>query len=209
MPRIRITSTLDVPCLSTTIVNGRFELPILPDQGYQQFFGGSNIDGWTVVGNDVLLIQKAIGEPYNGIPAFTPQSGFNTLDLTGSGNAGSTNGVEQQIKTNIGETYRLSFFVGVILGNIHYSLPSTLDISIDRGARISFTNANLVQGTVTWQQFFWDFTATSLATSIAFLNGTPSEYNNFVGLDNVRIVAIGKSSILIDRYLNIELDLLG
>jgi hypothetical protein len=78
------------------------------------------------------------------------------------------------------------------LNHQYYSLPSILDLSIDGGARTSFTNANLVDGTVTWQQFSQDFTATNLSTTIAFFNGIASADNNFVGLDNVQISSLSQ-----------------
>jgi hypothetical protein len=182
---------LATPSFAATIVNGGFESPVLAPGSYVQYFNSQDIGGWTALGNNVLLIQTAYSEG-NGIGNFAAQEGLNHLDITGLANPVLTNGVQQSISTNIGETYRLSFFVGVAKGNQYYQLPSILDLSIDGGARTSFTNANLVDGTVTWQQFSQDFTATNLSTTIAFFNGIASADNNFVGLDNVQISSLSQ-----------------
>jgi Protein of unknown function (DUF642) len=182
-----IVLALSSPSLAATIVNGGFESPGLPPGGISLYSGGSNIGGWTVLGNDVYLIQSNYGESSFGVSAFTAQEGLNSLDLTGNANTGITDGVQQSISTNIGEIYRLSFFVGVAKGNGLYASPSILDLSINGGSRISFTNNNLVQGTLNWQQFSQDFTAISSSTTIAFFNSTATSSNNFVGLDNIQI----------------------
>lgn len=187
---------LAAPSVAATIVNGGFESPVLSPGARKDYIGGQNLDGWTVVGNDVVLLQTTFSDNFNGIPAFTVQEGLNSLDITGSGNTGVTNGIQQSIATNPGEAYRLSFYVGVAKGNSQgqYDLPSVLNLSINGGTKTAFTNSNnLVQGQINWAQFFQDFTATSSSTTIAFFNGVPAGSNNvnsgnsFVGLDNVQI----------------------
>ena len=139
---------LAAPSVAATIVNGSFELPALPTGGRSSYFGGQNLGGWTVLGNDILLLQTTYSESGNGVPAFTAQEGFNSVDLTGGGNTGLTDGVQQSIATNIGETYRLSFYVGVGKGNGLYSSPSVANLSINGGAKTVFTNSNL-------EIFYW------------------------------------------------------
>lgn len=175
------------------IVNGDFETPTVATGAFTQFIGGSNMGGWTVLGRDVILVETTYSEVSNGINSFSAQSGKQALDITGSGNTGATDGIQQAITTTPGQTYQLSFYVGRASGNSLYATPSTVNLSINGGAVTSFTNASSTAGTVNWQQFFAPFTANGTSTTIAFLNGTSTVANggnNYAGLDNVSITAV-------------------
>jgi Carbohydrate binding domain len=199
---------LAAPSVAATIVNGGFESPVLLPGTLSRYVGGQNLNGWTVLGNDVQPIQTTFSESDNGVPAFTAQEGLNSLDITGSGNTGLTNGIQQSISTNNGETYRLSFYVGVAKGDGQgfYDLPSVLSLSINGGTRTAFTNSNLVQGQINWAPLFQDFTATSSSTTIAFFNGVPAgsnainSGNNFVGLDNVQISTLSSATAVPEPF---------
>ena len=171
------------------IFNGGFETPTVPSGGFTQFVGGQTFGGWTVVGNDILLINTNYGEPGNGVTQFNAIEGVQSVDLTGAGNTGLTDGISQSIATTVGQNYTLSFFVGRASGGGLYATPSTADLSINGGSRLSFTNSSSTANFVNWQQFFSTFTATTASTNITFFNGTASGSNNFVGLDNVQIAA--------------------
>lgn len=109
---------LAAPSVAATIVNGGFETPVLAPGTAFRYFGGQNLGGWTVLGNDVFLLQTTFSQSGFGVPAFTAQEGLNSLDLAGNGNTGGvTNGVQQSLLTNPGDTYRLSFYVGVAKGD--------------------------------------------------------------------------------------------
>ncbi len=168
------------------IADGGFENPSLSSGGLKDYTGGEVIgSAWTVLGNDVLLIQTQYGEPGNGIASFNAEEGSNSLDITGSGNTGSTDGVTQSVATTIGTTYQLSFYVGRAEGtNSYYAAPATIDLSIDGGSSVAYTNSNITAGHVNWEQFTTTFVATGTSTSITFRNGTPSP-TAFAGLDNV------------------------
>jgi hypothetical protein len=71
---------LAAPSVAATIVNGGFESPVLAPGTLSRYVGGQNLNGWTVLGNDVLLVQTTLSESGNGIPAFTAQEGLNSLD---------------------------------------------------------------------------------------------------------------------------------
>lgn len=172
------------------INNGSFEDPAVTTGQFQTFATGSALGsqpGWKVVGasgKDVALVETT----YIG---FNAQNGLNSLDLTGSYNAGTTVGVEQLVDTEAGKTYKLSFYVGRMTeaggpgGN--YADPATADLSIDGGSRMSFTNSNITLGGVDWEQFTHTFTAVGAHTTITFYNGTSSSSINYVGLDNVSL----------------------
>lgn len=177
------------------ITNGSFEAPALAGS-FETFVGGSDIGGWAVVGTHVNLIHSAYAEPFNGIASFAAQDGLNSIDLAGVGNTGLSNGVQQAVSTIAGEMYRLSFFVGRADGFEVYSTPSTLDLSIDGGPRVSYTNSDATPGILNWREFSTVFTATSASTTITFFNGTetPTQFggpNNYVGLDDVMLERIG------------------
>jgi len=196
------------------IQDGGFESTPVPTGLYLDFGGGSTIGGvWNVQGNDVLLIQNNYTEP-NGPGGsslvFNAEQGSNSLDLTGAGNTGPTDGVTQTVATVTGQTYALSFWVGQAGGGSQYYLPPAIaGVSINGGARVDFTNAaNLPSGGVNWEQFTTDFTATSTSTTIGFYNDTPL-YNNECGLDNVTLTAVPEPTRLLALSGLASMGLLG
>lgn len=182
-----ILSVLVSAAHANLIVNGGFENPVLPSGGVMYCVGGQNIGGWDVVGAGVALVQTNYGEPGNGITAFTSQEGFNSLDLTGAGNEGLTSGVQETIATTVGQAYSLSFYVGRADGNQFYATPATVDLSIDGGPRVGYTNTAVTPGTNNWRQFTTSFTATVATTTLTFYNGTPSPTAE-AGLDDVVLI---------------------
>jgi hypothetical protein len=172
---------------ANSIVDPGFETPVLPVGASQTFAGGSTIGPWTVLGVDVLLLQTNYGEPGNGVNPFNAQEGLNSVDLTGSGNTGPTDGVQQTISTLAGTNYLLSFYVGRATGGSFYSTPATVNLSINGGTAVAFTNSNSTPGMINWQQFSTSLLATGSLTTIAFLNGTPLNTSE-AGLDNVVVV---------------------
>ncbi len=173
------------------IVDGSFESPTVAAGNLTDFAGGQSIGAWQVLGNDVTQLSTTYAETGNGMIAFNAQSGLVSLDLTGMGNTGPTNGVVQSVTTAAGGHYQLSFWVGVAYGSqSFYQLPATVNLSIAGTSVGSYTNSTLSNyGYVTWEQFTTSFIANATSTSIAFYNGTPTT-NNFAGLDNVSLVAL-------------------
>ncbi|MGO9107622.1 MAG: PEP-CTERM sorting domain-containing protein [Thermoguttaceae bacterium] len=174
------------------ISDGGFEDPVLSPGAVSQFTPGQSIGGaWTVLGNqgtNVNLVQTTYSEPLNNVTAFNAEEGLNSVDLTGTTNQGPSVGIEQSVATTAGQQYALSFFVGRVTPTSGpggpYSLPATVDLSINGGTSISFTNSNITDGMVNWMQLSDTFVATGSSTTIAFLNGEPAG-DNFAGLDNV------------------------
>jgi hypothetical protein len=174
------------PLQAGLIINGGFEDPVLGPGTAVRLAGGQIIGstGWTVVGNAIVDVQTTYAEPGNGMSAFNAQEGLNSLDLTAASNEGPSCGVQQMVSTVGGQRYVLSFYVGRADANQFYATPATVDLSIDGGPRISFTNSNTTPGFVNWEQFTTSFVATNANTTITFLNGTPLGAN-YAGLDNV------------------------
>lgn len=173
-----------------TPLNGGFETPAVPEGGYTRFVGGQSVGAWSVVGTAVLLVHTQYAEPENGISSFAAQAGLNSLDLTGAGNEGFTSGVQQAVPTIAGQAYRLSFFVGrASSASPLYSAPATVDLSIDGGPRVGYTNAAATPGTNNWMKFTTTFVATGSATTLAFYNGTPAPTTE-AGLDGVALTPV-------------------
>jgi len=205
------------PASANLVLNGNFEIPVVPSssltcgpvfntdcQGYYSpdqpgFPGGpSNIGAWSVIGKGgapgvavVLQFGPNYTEPNGagGTLHFHAQKGNQSLDLTGEGNQGLTNGVKQSVSTGIGVGYRLSFYVGNQDNSAPgYPNPSSIVLFIDGSPIDTFTTATNTANDVSWQHFQYDFTAASALTTIAFLNGT-GVGDNYAGLDHVFLSA--------------------
>ena len=165
------------------IANGSFETPTVAFGTYTNFVAGTNIGGWTIVGVDSAVVNSAV---QNGI-TFQAQDGNNWIDLAGVSSNNPNSGVTQNITTQIGADYQLSFFVGSATDNIFF-FASTVDLSIDGGMRMSFTNPTTPSNMLNWREFTVPFTAQASSTSITFYNG--SAVSNYLsGLDNVSVTA--------------------
>ena len=191
LPLIRMTmacvAVLTIPAASIAanlIINGSFETPVVPVGGFSDFLGGSSsITGWKVVGVDSSVVNKTFMQ--NGI-VFQAQDGNQWLDLSGVTSNSNTSGVTQDVATTIGVVYTLSFFVGSATdGSLFF--PATVDLSINGGPRVHYTNPTAPSTMLNWKPFTLEFTATSSTTNLAFLNGSAA--NNFLAaLDNVSLV---------------------
>jgi hypothetical protein len=186
------------------IVNGGFEDPVLNPAEIRLFTPGQLVGsaGWTVLGDsgtNIYVIQTTYAEPWNNISGYNAQEGLNSVDLSGDNNQGPSAGIRQTVSTVQGQQYALSFYVGSATrtdGPGGGFGPATADLSIDGGARISFTNSDSTSGFVNWKQFTYEFTAASNSTTIDFLNGTPIGTSVETGLDNVSLTAVPEPSSL-------------
>jgi hypothetical protein len=186
---------------ASLIVNGGFEDPVVAPGTYAIFTPGQSIgSGWTAVGDagtNVLVIQTTYTENPFGHPAvFNAQEGLNSVDLTGAGNLGPTAGITQTVATVVGQQYLLSFHVGRVAFNNGPSFPyvadATVNLKINGGALVPFTNSGVTNGQIHWTQFDYAFVATSASTNLSFLNGTPAGVggSSAAELDNVSLVAV-------------------
>jgi hypothetical protein len=177
------------------LVDGGFENPVLSSGTVESFTFDQTIgSGWTVLGHsnpDVDLVQTNYSEPLNNVSSFNAEEGLNSLDILGSSSPGNV-GVTQIVQLGRGQEYTLSFYVGRVTPNSGpaspYATPATVDLSINAGATIPFTNSGITDGGVNWEQFSYSFTAVSGQAQIYFLNGTA---NNYAGLDNVVLAGPG------------------
>ncbi len=186
------------------VLNGSFEDPIVPPGFYTNFPGSSTaITPWTVVGVDSAVVSTTFSQ--QGI-TFQAQHGNQWIDLAGATGNSQTSGVRQSVATTMGQLYNLSFWVGsasdVGFNNQGpFFFPTTVDLSINGGARVSYTNPNLTPNTappsnaINWLNFTTQFVASSSTTTITFFNGGAS--NNWTSsLDNVSMTAVPELSTM-------------
>lgn len=209
------------------LVNGSFENPSVPGGSscgpylnclgfHNGVAGNDNIAGWQLIGKGGV---DSDGNPISGAPAtimvlnasytepdggsgltlnFHPQDGLQSVDLTGEGNQGTTNGIKQSVTTTPGSVYDLSFWLGHQYSSAPgYTLgPSSMAVYIDGTLVGTYDNSLNTFEDVTWTPFSYKFTAASPSTVVAFLNNT-SAGNNYAGLDNVSLTSVPEPSSLI------------
>jgi hypothetical protein len=199
------------------IVNGSFESPVITaGQTNSYNSGSSSITGWSVVGNqtaNVLLVSTTYSEtPPGGSVLFNAQSGSQSLDITGIDNKGFSAGVKQSVTTTIGAEYFLGFYLGRATPSGGpdgaFATAATIDLSIDGGSRISFTNSDITNGMVNWKYFTHSFIASGTSTEVRFLNGTELSTRE-AGLDNVSLVAVPEPSTFAGLVLLSTCSLIG
>jgi len=187
---------LNVNSIGAVIQNGGFEDNFVPGT-YSTFIPGQQLgsSGWTVVGpsgTNVLLLKTTHNEPWGGYSLFQSQEGNNSLDITGSGNLGPNVGITQNVQTVAGASYILTFYVGRVTPTggpaDPYAHPAIVDLKIDSGSRIAFTNEDITEGMNNWKRFDYQFTATNTTTTISFFNATRADTNQ-AGLDNISIAS--------------------
>jgi hypothetical protein len=168
--------------------DGSFENPVVPNASFTLFSNGQTIDAhWTVVGatGNVAVVNGNFTQYGFTFPA---KKGVQWVDLTGY-LSNSATGIKQTISTVAGQNYALTFFIGNVYnpGGV-FGTTSTVDLQIDGVAVASFTNIR-GQGTtaLSWRKFSTDFVAAGTQTTIAFINGDPSN-DNSNGIDAVSVV---------------------
>jgi len=208
------------------LLNGDFENPLMPAGSLCGIYGpclgfhngvagNDNIGGWQLVGKSgvdsggvaipgapatILLLGYDYSEPDNatgGTLHFHPHHGLQSLDLTGEGNQGTTNGIRQSVSTLAGHSYTLTFWLGHQYSGApgYLNGPAAVGLYLDGQGVGSFTNSLDTFEDVTWKPFRYTFTASGSQTVIAFLNDTPVG-NNYSGLDNVSLVEVPEPASL-------------
>jgi hypothetical protein len=208
------------------LTNGGFEDPVVPPGSmcgpygpclgfHNGVVGNNNIGGWELIGKGgvdpfgnpipgapatILLLGYDYTEPNFGTGGtlhFHPQEGRQSVDLTGEGNQGETNGIKQGVGTTSGQEYVLTFWVGHQYPFAPgYLGPGSVALYVDGQLAGTFTNPGITFNDVNWAPFSFQFTAATSQTAIAFVNATPVG-NNYAGLDNVSLVAVPEPASLL------------
>jgi hypothetical protein len=202
------------------LVNGSFEQPIVSTASscgpyssclgfHNGVAGNDNIGGWQLIGKGgvdingdpipgasatIMVLGSGYTEPFGASTStlgFHPQDGLQSVDLTGEGNQGTTNGIKQSVGTTPGAVYDLTFWLGHQDSSAPgYTLgPGSIALYIDGTLARTYDNSFNTPQDVTWRPFSHKFTASSPFTVLAFLNNT-SAGNNYAGLDNVSLTAV-------------------
>jgi hypothetical protein len=167
------------------IINGSFESPSVAAATYRLWSTGQSFPGWRVVGatGNVAIVEGTFAQ--NGF-RFPAGAGKQWLDLTGVSN--TPTGVQQTVKTSVGRTYTLRFLVGNVVdpGGI-FGVKSTVDVLVN-GARVFVATNSAGSGkkVLIWKRYAVSIAASSGETSIAFINGDPSN-DTSNGLDGVSL----------------------
>jgi len=161
------------------IINGGFE-----SGGYVQSsndtmtlaVGSTAMDGWTVTEDLIAWIGPV--NPWS----LTANEGDFFLDLTDFSTGSPFGGVSQNITTDVGQSYELSFDLG---SSNRWGRPSAIEASAAGSSNI-FTSST-VGGLSDWDRVSMMFTADSETTTIFLTGVTGSQY---IGLDNVSVSAV-------------------
>jgi choice-of-anchor C domain-containing protein len=165
------------------IVNGSFEFGVNPPStGYSTLPGGStDMTGWTVLNAGIDWIHNDF---------WAAQSGLRSLDLS----ALAAGGVTQDVATNPGENYTLTFYMSTNPDHRHIG-PRFMDVMVtDVGSATDIVSNTygISEGTRTPTDMQWElqtitFTATGSITRFTFLTDPASSDAGGPALDNVSL----------------------
>ena len=164
--------------------DGGFETPATPSGTYTAYAPGQTIGKWTVVGPGNVATVNDYNE---GGVLWSPHKGHAFLDLTGTCDCGVASGVSQTVKTRVGASYKLTFWVGnTVIPN--QGNTSTVDVySGSTLLTVAENRAGTGGAKEVWRKFSLVYTANSASTVFSFLNGDPNgdEQN---GLDDITLI---------------------
>jgi len=191
------------PAAKADVINGSFELgtgapTASATQGDTQAIGTSNITGWTVVNNAGTTVDNGLNVLwiYNGGYGLSTPYGNLFLDLTGTTDSTPYDGVTQTIATVVGQTYAMTFDLGVSTNGGPFS--GTISVDADAGSAVTAVTDNGSSGTLNgvteWTNESVLFTATSTTTPISII-GESDTAGQFIGLDNVAVNAVTTTAV--------------
>jgi hypothetical protein len=177
------------PAYADLLSNGSFEDGnFVPDASDTMSLavGATDMTGWTVQNASLAWIGPS--NPY-GLSA---SDGNYFLDLSGFHDNAPYGGVlqVQTVSTTIGAQYRLTLDIGT--DPAYDTAP--VSVLVNAGsASTTFTSTPLIPNQ--WENFTFDFVATSANTSISF-DGQAATNEKYIGLDNVSFTAIPEPGAL-------------
>ncbi len=175
------------------VVNGSFEAPGSPDIPYNGIgsygVGNASLSNWTISGSDVWLIDSwnRFGAEANTVAA----DGDQYLQLEDAGTGAAT--ISQDITTEVGATYRLTF---------GYSGVDTTTHSVVLAYSAGGSNQSVTYNTGTpmlaWQTETFEFQATATTTSISFTGQSVGAGFYGIGIDDVSVVKITEPNLIVN-----------
>jgi uncharacterized protein DUF642 len=162
------------------LVNGGFEDTngafVIQSEGAMSLPRHStNILGWTTTTAELAWITNS-----TPLGLMTPY-GSMFLDLTGFHDSVPYGGVAQTVATTVGQSYALSFSLGVDEASSSFKGPVSVQASVQSGAEF-FTTAD----GASWQPFSFTFVANSNSTPLVF-TGASTVGGQFIGFDDVSV----------------------
>jgi hypothetical protein len=178
---------------AAVIFQDAFENPRVPVGSYYNYSPGQTFGPWTAVGAGPSSVVSGTFQQ-EGI-TFQAQEGsgsqFQWADLAGQ-ISNNTEGFRATatLATVVGQTYNVSFWVGnVVQTSGSFGNSTSVGLLINNANVFTALNISGNATSLTWEQFSWNFIATTTSTSITFLNQDPS--NDYVAaLDNVVVSQI-------------------
>ena len=187
---VAVLLAISMPAQAGIIFQDAFESPpnspAAPVAFYTNYAPGQSFGPWTAVGVGPSSVISGVFQQ-EGI-LFQAQEGVGPqhqwADLAGQV-SNSSEGFKTTLVTQVGQKYNVSFWVGnVVQTSGSFGNSTTVALLINDGEVYDALNNQGNASLLTWQQFSWDFTATTTSTSIAFLNRDPtSDY--VAALDSV------------------------
>ena len=162
---------------ASPFINGGFESGTFDSASFDTVQAGSTaITGWTVGLNSV----DWIGTYWNA------QEGSRSIDLSGAANGS----LSQTFDTLVGQTYDVKFYVA---GNPDGGpVIKTFDAGVTVSVPESFDNSGFTKSSMGWTLYSFDFTATSISSTLTFASTTNTPYG--AALDNVSVAAVPEVS---------------
>ncbi len=181
--RVGIVSLLGLvgtSAFADVIVNGSFEMPVAPANGFITVYAGSMaIPGWTVGMTSVDVVNAGF---YGGASAY---DGVQVLDLNGSPGPGE---VSQTFATVAGQTYNLFFAYADTPG--YGPQAANVTISNSTFAPTLITRAGTsVPGNLMFSTFSSSFVATGSSSTLDFTGLLVGNVNTGILLDAVSVTA--------------------
>jgi hypothetical protein len=149
-----VASVASAGTIYTSDFSGNYGAPDSSGSGYATYNAGRTIDGWTVGGAGVDIINDA----YAPVPF--PESTHYAVDLS----ALSAGSLTQSFSTTSGDFYSVSFYLS---GNGTGAPDVKTTVYADNGSPTDTTSyTSSYSGG--WTQYTYGFTATSASTTISF-----------------------------------------
>ena len=152
--------------------------------------GSAAMPGWTVIGGTASgndgLAWLSNANPYGP----TAETGSTFVSLAGYRDNSPYFGVAQTVATTAGQSYALTFWLGVDNSNANYTGP--IGVSVTAGpVTQTIDNVSPTGSGNQWVEETVDFTA-SAASSVISIQGVQGD--QYIGLDNVSVVQTGNGA---------------
>ena len=152
--------------------------------------GSGAMPGWTVIGGTAVGNDGVAWLSNANSYGLTAETGNYFVSLAGYRDNAPYFGVSQTVATTVGQTYALTFYLGVDNSSVYYTGP--IGVSVTAGP-VTQTIEN-VSPTGTGNQWVAetvDFTATAASSTISIQGVQGGDY---IGLDNVSLVQTGNGA---------------